>query len=500
MPADVETLHVYASWGRYERGPSEIHETEQGRPSQVWKRVPCGGPAEIDCTRDGETPLAPDPLHEQVVVRAVVRHKGATRIVDVALVNRQTPPSSAPDTARLYQVQLRVTALDGATAVFVGHNDPELSEPPTTSDDERRTLGLLYRHSREYAHGRQCAVDADVRPGDDRAWQLTTTSFPSAEVPLVVPGDSRKMPGLILDMDTLGSPGFARDDLVRALRPLVTGYRRWLEEEQRPRLDDPEVVRYTPAADIGLHFALQVADRLDRAVDLLRDNGQAREAFRFANQAMALQRVRGEMVRDRLADPTLGLDALLREHNVVGKRSWRPFQLAFVLLCLPGLTDPGHPDALRGPDDGTAQLLFFPTGGGKTEAYLGLTAFTLAIRRLQGVVGSGDEARDGTDWVAVLMRYTLRLLTAQQFQRAASLICASEWLRRERIAGGDGRWGTVPFRLGLGGGVGHPEHLRERPPGDSGHAGADHGVGRGPAARRLSLVRSPAGGQPRRHH
>ena len=65
------------------------------------------------------------------------------------------------------------------------------------------------------------------------------------------------------------------------------------------------------------------------------------------------------------------------------QRSWRPFQLAFVLLCLPGLTDPHHPDAQRGPSDGTAQLLFFPTDGGKTEAYLGLTAFTLAIRRLQ---------------------------------------------------------------------------------------------------------------------
>ncbi|WP_433784629.1 DISARM system helicase DrmA [Actinomycetospora sp. CA-101289] len=453
VPADVDTLRVKASWGRYERGPSEIHETEQGRPSRVWKRVPCGGPVEIDCTVGGEDNLVPDPLHEQVVVRAVVRHKGATRIVDVALINRQTPPSSAPDTARLYQAQLQVTALDGAAAVFAGHNDPELSEPPSTSDDERRTLELLFRHSREYAHGRQCAVDADVRRGDDRAWRLTTTSFPSAEVPLVVPGDSRKMPGLKLDMDTLGSPGLARDDLVRALRPLVTGYRRWLQEEQRPRLDDPEVARYAPAAAVGLDFALKVADRLDRAVDLLRDNGQAREAFRFANQAMALQRVRGEVVRDRLADPALGLDALLRKHNVVGTRSWRPFQLAFVLLCLPGLTDPSHPDALRGPDDGTAQLLFFPTGGGKTEAYLGLTAFTLAVRRLQGVVGTGEEARDGTDGVAVLMRYTLRLLTAQQFQRAASLICACEWLRRERIAGGDGRWGTVPFRLGLWVGV-----------------------------------------------
>ena len=95
------------------------------------------------------------------------------------------------------------------------------------------------------------------------------------------------------------------------------------------------------------------------------------------------------------------------------------------------------------------QLLFFPTGGGKTEAYLGLTAYTIAIRRLQGIVGTGDEARDGTDGLAVLMRYTLRLLTAQQFQRATALICACELLRQERIAGGDLRWGDKPIRIGL---------------------------------------------------
>ena len=100
-----------------------------------------------------------------------------------------------------------------------------------------------------------------------------------------------------------------------------------------------------------------------------------------------------------------------------------------MLLNLPALTNPRHPE--RGADQGgIVDLLFFATGGGKTEAYLGLTAYTLAIRRLQGLVGSGNEQRSGSDGTAVLMRYTLRLLTAQQFQRAATLICACERLRR----------------------------------------------------------------------
>ena len=127
-----------------------------------------------------------------------------------------------------------------------------------------------------------------------------------------------------------------------------------------------------------------------------------------------------------------------RDADIPKNRSWRPFQLAFILLNLPALTHPTHPDRVG---TGLGDLLFFPTGGGKTEAYLGLTAFTLAIRRLQGVVAG----RDGRDGVAVIMRYTLRLLTSQQFQRAAALICACELIRRED----PGLWGEAPFRIGM---------------------------------------------------
>lgn len=261
----------------------EVHQTEQGKPRLVWGRVPSGGSIDVDLTRDApDDEEPPDPDHEQVVLRTSVRHRGARRVVEVALVNAQPAPSSTPDTARLYQVSLRVTALDGNRAVFFGHNDPELAEPSSDTDDERRHLALLHRRHREYAHGRQCAVDADVRDGEDRAWRLTTTSFPSAEVPLVEPADSSAMPGVVLDMARLGSPELARDELVRALRPLVTGYRAWLDGQQA-RLRETEVASHAPAGEHALVRAHDLADRLDRAVDLLRDDGLAREAFRFAN-------------------------------------------------------------------------------------------------------------------------------------------------------------------------------------------------------------------------
>ena len=115
------------------------------------------------------------------------------------------------------------------------------------------------------------------------------------------------------------------------------------------------------------------------------------------------------------------LDAL----NIRKNRSWRPFQLAFMLLSVPALADPTHRDRTQ-PLEAFADLLWFPTGGGKTEAYLGVAAFTMGVRRLQGNLGGFDGGRG----LAVIMRYTLRLLTLQQFQRATALICAMEVLRR----------------------------------------------------------------------
>lgn len=113
-------------------------------------------------------------------------------------------------------------------------------------------------------------------------------------------------------------------------------------------------------------------------------------------------------------------------------------------MQIPGLCRPDH-ERRSGANVAQVELLFFPTGGGKTEAYLGLAAYTFAIRRRHGVVDCSDGQLDGRDGIAVLMRYTLRLLTAQQFQRATALVCAAELARLDDV----GTWGSEPFRIGL---------------------------------------------------
>jgi hypothetical protein len=115
-----------------------------------------------------------------------------------------------------------------------------------------------------------------------------------------------------------------------------------------------------------------------------------------------------------------------------------------LLLSIPSLADPLHQDRIE-PIDAYADLLWFPTGGGKTEAYLGVAAFTMAIRRMQGNLGGYDGSRG----LSVIMRYTLRLLTLQQFQRATALICAMEVLRRAALSSGDESLGVETFSIGL---------------------------------------------------
>src|SRR5690606_32530828 len=244
------------------------------------------------------------------------------------------------------------------------------------------------------------------------------------------------------------------DRLRAGLTPLADGYRAWLDEQEAALPGLPEPLR--PAAETAVFTARRVAQRIRAGIDLLTTpdaprHEQALAAFRFTNRAMALQRRHTEIARLRDEQNLTYAEAKKRiDQRGAAAASWRPFQLAFMLLNLPALTDPAHPE--RAADAGAiVDLLFFPTGGGKTEAYLGLTAYTFAIRRLQGVVGTGAAARSGGAGVAVLMRYTLRLLTAQQFQRAAAPVCAAEVLRREDEA----TWGAEPFRIGLwvGGGV-----------------------------------------------
>jgi len=454
VPADVDVLSVTAGWGRYGRRESQ---DEAGRKRTVWFREPVSHHHEVrlDGKRSYRLPLTgKDPDEPGVLLAVDVRPRDGRRVVQLALVNAQSEPPTNADTAWLFQSGLSVTALDGAAALFLPIDDPLDDLRAVGGDVEEAHLRLLYRAQRRYASGSNVAVHAEVREGERRAYRLETTWLPAYNVPATVAplGKGTALADVELSMDSLA---IAEPDRLRAgLMPLADGYSKWLGEKEAEISGLPQPLR--AAATSAVFTARRAAERIRAGITVLTDptvNGHADAlvAFRFANAAMALQRRHTDLARLREEHSLSYLEAEAKvKDKGAAAASWRPFQLAFVLLNLPSLADPEH--AERAADHtATVDLLFFPTGGGKTEAYLGLTAFTFAIRRLQGVLGTGEHARSGDAGVAVLMRYTLRLLTAQQFQRAAALVCAAEVLRR----GDEAKWGAEPFRIGLwvGGGV-----------------------------------------------
>ena len=412
--------------------PGDGAAVKRGQASSWWQRTPREEPVPMVLPLTGESKryAVPDSngLTLHVVARLVetVSFSGriapGTRSVSLFLVNERTAKLEHLDEVFAFQAEIEVSA----SSPFVPRPDPR---PVTGGDWDERVADLHYAGTPEYAVGH--GVSADWELVDGACGRLRTTWTPCAEVEKTETFD---IPGVELAMDALGelSDGAAAQ---RALTALVVGYRSWIEEE-RNGLADLAGERREVAEEL-LRLTGIAADRIQRGIRLLAQDEDALDAFRMANRAVAA-----------------ALSRRLARAGVNERPRWRAFQLAFLLLNLPGLADPAEPERE------VVDLLFFPTGGGKTEAYLGLAAFTMVLRRLRN---PGEQGRVGAG-VSVIMRYTLRLLTLDQLGRAASLVCALELERRKDVA----RYGGWPFEIGLWvGKAGTPNRLGRKGDGRS---------------------------------
>ncbi|MBY4382619.1 helicase [Rhodococcus fascians] len=298
-------------------------------------------------------------------------------------------------------------------------------------DADLDSAALMYRHAHTFAIGHGCAADWDLGAIDNGAVpHVATTFIPTHEVHRARPG---ALEGVDLRMSSLADQPL--DKVTASLRSLTEQYREWIDNLAQTISSGAASVSQELAPVAAGHIAemRRVADRIDAGTRLLEDDEKSYEAFKLANRAMQLQRARQDWVRSgaKVGELTDGSTA-----------AWRPFQIAYVLLNLPGIADPKHEDR------NVADLLWFPTGGGKTEAYLGLVAFVIFLRRIRNSSAIG---------VAIIMRYTLRLLTIQQFERASMLMCSLETIRRDNAYLGSRR-----FSIGLWVGAGAtPNSVRE---------------------------------------
>jgi len=450
-------LLVELEAGRYE--PKEItvrlprdDEAPDGAPDHQarrwWLRVPVALSARFaseDLITGAERQVRPDREPESsnldgldIALTAYTRPRGdGTSLVTISLVNRTAVGDGPIDAGCLFQVRF-TAAVEGSAAGILPYE--EVRARPADQDDEEASLALLYRGSRTFAVGHGCAAEWR-RQSDEGASEVSAECLPAYETPSITP-EIRDEQGRPITIPIAPMAGLVQgDDGRAAILALLERYEAWIDG-QRQRASELSA-DFQDAARRHVRQLEAVLLRIRAGLDLLDSDPRARRAFELANHAMLLQQLR---TRRRNAREThynadeqrievVGPPDIPDWRDVPDRGDWRPFQIAFVLMAL-GSTASGESHERE-----TVELIFFPTGGGKTEAYLCLAAFSMFYRRL------ADPEDTGVD---VLMRYTLRLLTAQQFQRAGALICAMEHLRcSEDDLGGDNRF-TIGIWVGSG--------------------------------------------------
>lgn len=453
LPEDVHTIDVRVTWGDYKTEPplpdilvlpeaQSSGEKQPPRPQNLrWVRIPGEAKVTLDVTKDIRRRVLPGSgapqrpgggleieLHQRLLKQRTPEGvMQRLRVVTVFLVNRRRR-ARAPytDIAYAFQVRIELACPTGfharADVSTYGSEDPDFA-----------LADLHYRDMCEYAVGRNISggwVEQLSETGEKLpVISVWTDPLPMEEVEKIAPC---AIPGVEFAMEPLAD--LARkgpEALAAALQGLPAQYAVW-RNTQETLLRDLAPRRRDTALTLLANIDT-ARERIERGIELLKTNGTAREAFAIMNEAMSMAALRRIASIER------------KPLDEVKVYPWRPFQLAFILLNLAGLTD-----KLSGERE-IVDLLFFPTGGGKTEAYLGLAAYTIALRRLRsdGVLGAG---------VSVIMRYTLRLLTLDQLSRAAGLVCALELLREKRNLG---KW---PVEIGLWvGSAATPNRMKPRP-------------------------------------
>lgn len=383
--------------------------------------------------RDGDSPWLGLKIYDRTTTADI---KEGCRTLTFIIINCKT---AQPDQFILYQNKLSVRAARPGVIL------PYRERMSATDTHEENQLKLLYRKKRIFGIGHGTAVSWN---GNEDVVCIETSAIPVFEMPQVAPSGNVE-----LSMFGLSDKGDWQHGLF-ALENLLRQYSDWIISIETEAANLPD--EYRNAAQDNGKKCRECSGRIAEGIRLLKNSDEHSDivrCFRWMNRAMIWQQQRSK-TRQRLWHRRTVRGNAVWELEDIGNGSgstfktleefygqseyngrWRPFQLAFILMNLKSVTDPSCNER------DIVDLIWFPTGGGKTEAYLGLTAFTIFYRRMRGNAEFDWSQYGGT---SILMRYTLRLLTTQQYERAASLICACELIRREEPG-----LGTEEISIGL---------------------------------------------------
>ena len=424
-------LRIVGEAARYIRkwksADGKLTDAQGTREAERWLRHPVELACELPVEEGVKDHKGPEE-GLQWCVRAIRGHGGPDRWqVTVILTNigkAKEKGRAASEEATYLQVHFSVAPV---SATLVARQSSRAVGDLDTASNE-----LIYRHQREWAVGHNCG--ATWASEDQTCSSVATTWMPEQRVRSMNESGHEvfrkvareKLGDELKAFNAQALAQASKQELLESLAVIPTAYREWLATQES------EVDKLSRRGELTsqmhntamrhLDTGKEACSRIEAGIKTIATDDKAMRAFQLAQGAMAMQRNWAE-----------------------GKSLvWRPFQLGFQLLALAGLAEPTDKNGKVSADRQSMDLLWFPTGGGKTEAYLALIAFVLFHRRLRSA--PTPDAGSGT---AVLMRYTLRLLTVQQFERASRLVTACEWIRRDLQKKKDSSLGKEPFSIGL---------------------------------------------------
>ena len=442
LEPDVEKLEVEVEYALYVKGI----DTWQRTPTDVKKFT-------ID-TRDDERqieiPDADQGFESRITWDVDVDPNSPPKykVLSVFLSNEMNPPGDMDSSGNkrsfeekkilknhriIFQPSIEIHSVDDKK-IFLG---TEVESEKFLIAPEEESLDLLFRNKQVFAQGYNCSASWDVKNKIPLFVKTEIIPVYNSKKIEFSSKTNKERPDEIdmVKLDSADNPKKVR----ATLEPIVSRYQNWIGHvfEQANDIEDDNKTRKNTAKE-NHQRCLDALKRISHGLELLEDETKPEifESFKLANRAMLYQRARYDFAIGK----SKGVKNLGSSPDVFKENEyfWRPFQIAFLLMNLRGLSDMQTDDGKKERD--TVDLLWFPTGGGKTEAYLALAAFSMVLRRIRGI-GTEDKGLG----MSVMMRYTLRLLTLQQFERASTLICALEIMRRKE----SDKLGTDSFLIGL---------------------------------------------------
>lgn len=443
---DDPVLDVCVTWGRY-------FESKDENGKDIWKRTPAF--KIINMSDEGKIILYDDEDGQIYLrIRKVPWINGNIHIT-ISLVNDLNSGNG-------YKPEISSCIFQPSIRIKLSETTEIIDPARHVNIDEK--LYFLYRKKPAKARGHMCSAvwkeidyleddqfDKSILWADGLHFKDNCLGFMNPDIRTeFIPLNPIPAPSFDWDSNFGECPELSAYNLSESwkiekientLMPLIDGYKSWIESNQE------KIQEYNEKQDIIkdiLENQEKALQRIIKGIEILKNDQYSRLAFCFANRTIYLQNYWKNSKKEFI---------------------WRPFQLAFLLMNIESIYNE------KSSDREILDLLWIPTGGGKTEAYMGIMAFTIALRRIRSSKGLiGEKTGAGT---SIISRYTLRILTVQQFRRTLKMVTAAEYLRVKEVNGKIGwrpeecaindNWiyGSTRFSVGMWvGGAVSPNHLR----------------------------------------